>query len=148
LHTSRAKGKQVFIVLRQQEATVQALASVSPDTSRQMIKFLASVSKESIIEVEAEVVAVDSLIQGCTQQKLELRLLQAFLVSAARPQLPLQVEDASRRDDAQDGVRVNQDTRLDNRVLDLRTPANQAIFRLEAGVCRLFRYGLFTLLTL
>ena len=26
-------------------------------------------------------------------------------------------------------IRVNQDVRLDNRVLDLRTPANQAIFR-------------------
>lgn len=36
-------------------------------------------------------------------------------------------------------IRVNQDTRLDNRILDLRTPANQAIFRLEAGVCKLFR---------
>lgn len=36
-------------------------------------------------------------------------------------------------------IRVNQDTRLDNRVIDLRTPANQAIFRLEAGVCKLFR---------
>lgn len=36
-------------------------------------------------------------------------------------------------------VRVNQDTRLDNRILDLRTPTNQAIYRLEAGVCRLFR---------
>lgn len=36
-------------------------------------------------------------------------------------------------------IRVNQDTRLDNRILDLRTPTNQAIFRLEAGVCRLFR---------
>lgn len=36
-------------------------------------------------------------------------------------------------------IRVNQDTRLDNRVLDLRTPANQAIFRIEAGVCKLFR---------
>lgn len=34
---------------------------------------------------------------------------------------------------------MNQDTRLDNRVIDLRTPANQAIFRLEAGVCKLFR---------
>ena len=34
---------------------------------------------------------------------------------------------------------MNQDTRLDNRVLDLRTPTNQAIFRLEAGVCALFR---------
>merc|ERR1712012_1413595 len=36
-------------------------------------------------------------------------------------------------------AKVNQDTRLDNRVLDLRTPTNQAIFRLEAGVCQLFR---------
>lgn len=36
-------------------------------------------------------------------------------------------------------IKVNQDTRLDNRVIDLRTPANQAIFRLEGGVCKLFR---------
>ena len=34
---------------------------------------------------------------------------------------------------------MNQDTRLDNRVIDLRTTTNQAIFRLEAGVCKLFR---------
>lgn len=39
-------------------------------------------------------------------------------------------------------IRVNQDTRLDNRILDLRTPTNQAIYRLEAGVCRLFRDSL------
>jgi aspartyl-tRNA synthetase len=37
---------------------------------------------------------------------------------------------------------VNQDTRLDNRVLDLRTPANQAIFRIQMGVCELFRRAL------
>lgn len=37
---------------------------------------------------------------------------------------------------------VNQDVRLDNRVLDLRTATNQAIYRLEAGVCRLFRNAL------
>ena len=36
-------------------------------------------------------------------------------------------------------IRVNQDTRLDHRILDLRTPTNQAIFRVEAGVCQLFR---------
>ena len=38
---------------------------------------------------------------------------------------------------------VNQDTRLDNRVLDLRTPTNQAIFRVQAGICRLFRNTLY-----
>ncbi len=36
-------------------------------------------------------------------------------------------------------VRVGQDTRLDFRWIDLRTPANQAIMRLSSGVCTLFR---------
>lgn len=31
-------------------------------------------------------------------------------------------------------VRVNQDTRLNFRVLDLRTPANQGIFRIQSQV--------------
>jgi aspartyl-tRNA synthetase len=34
---------------------------------------------------------------------------------------------------------VYQDTRLNNRVIDLRVPANQAIFRLQSGVCQLYR---------
>ena len=34
---------------------------------------------------------------------------------------------------------MNQDTRLDNRCIDLRTTTNQSIFRLQAGVCKLFR---------
>jgi len=66
-----------------------------------------------------------------------------FVVSAAEPRLPLLIEDAMRPDepnstDAQT-PHANQDTRLDNRVIDLRTPANQAIYRVEAGVCKLFR---------
>ena len=34
---------------------------------------------------------------------------------------------------------VNLDTRLDARVIDLRTPTNQAIFKIQSGVCQLFR---------
>jgi len=36
-------------------------------------------------------------------------------------------------------VRVGQEVRLDHRVIDLRTVANQAIFRIQSGVCQLFR---------
>ena len=83
---------------------------------------------------------------------------QVWVVSASDPQLPLQIEDAGRRvTEDEEGnfakveirtpdwkkiisfflnfilellyIQVNQDTRLDNRVLDLRTPTNQAIFR-------------------
>jgi aspartyl-tRNA synthetase len=34
---------------------------------------------------------------------------------------------------------VSREVRLNNRIIDLRTPANQAIFRIQSGVCMLFR---------
>merc|ERR1719336_2038560 len=142
LHTSRAKGKQCFIVLRQQAASVQCLIYVSENVSKQMVKFAAHISKESIIDVEAVVTKVEEKIESCSQQDVELHVKQVWVVSASDPQLPLQIEDAGRRvtdDEEGNFAKVNQDTRLDNRVLDLRTPTNQAIFRLEAGVCALFR---------
>merc|ERR1719192_1732353 len=142
LHTSRAKGKQCFFVIRQQQVTVQCLAFVSDSISKQMIKFISHISNESIVDVEAVVKKVDEKIEGCTQQDVELHVKQVWVVSASDPKLPLQIEDAGRKltdEDEGNFARVNQDTRLDNRVLDLRTPTNQAIFRLEAGVCQLFR---------
>lgn len=44
-----------------------------------------------------------------------------------------QVSYATKQDNIQ-YVRVLQDTRLDYRVLDLRTPANQGIFRVQCQV--------------
>ncbi|XP_011630534.1 aspartate--tRNA ligase, cytoplasmic [Pogonomyrmex barbatus] len=143
LHTSRAKGKQCFIVIRQQSYTVQGLVSINEKISKQMIKFISNITKESIIDVMAVVMPVPLKIESCSQKDIEVHLEKIFVVSAAKPQLPLQIEDAARSvgeiDETTLNVRVNQDTRLDNRVLDLRTPANQAIFRVEAGVCKLFR---------
>ena len=34
---------------------------------------------------------------------------------------------------------VRQDVRLNNRIIDLRVPTNQAIFRLQSGVCQIYR---------
>lgn len=144
VHTTRSKGKQCFLVLRQQSSTVQCVVAVNDRTvSKQMVKFSGSVPRESIVDVRARVVPVAAKIEACTEQTLELHATEFYLVSAAKAQLPLQIEDAARPEKSDDPealkIRVNQDTRLDNRVLDLRTPANQAIFRLEAGVCKLFR---------
>ncbi|KAM3955429.1 aspartyl-tRNA synthetase [Aphomia sociella] len=145
LQTSRAKGKQCFAVLRQSSSTVQLLVSVNEEraVSKQMVKFAGNITKESIVDVLATVVKTAAPVESCTVRRVELLAVQLWTVSAARAQLPLQIEDAARPEKNDDPealrIRVNQDTRLDNRVLDLRTPANQAIFRLEAGVCRLFR---------
>ncbi|CAH1179448.1 unnamed protein product [Phaedon cochleariae] len=143
LHTVRARGKQCFIVLRQREFTIQVLINVSESVSKSMVKFSSGIPKESIIDVEARVAEVPAGVAGCSQQDVELVASQIWVVSLSAPQLPLQIEDASRPEKSEDeeglNIHVNQDTRLDNRILDLRTPTNQAIYRLEAGVCRFFR---------
>lgn len=49
--------------------------------------------------------------------------IQIFVVSPAEPRLPLLIEDAMRADEPSSGEvqapHANQDTRLDNRVIDL-----------------------------
>lgn len=146
LHTSRAIGKQCFFVLRQKQFTVQCLLSVNEAVSKQMVKFVGSITKESIVDIEGVVQLAPTKIESCSQQTVEMKVQKVFVVSSSEPVLPLQLEDASRPEselvaDAGDGpiVRVNQDTRLDNRIIDLRTITNQAIYRLEAGVVRLYR---------
>lgn len=39
VHTSRSKGKQCFLILRQQSSTVQCLIAVNDVVSKQMVKF-------------------------------------------------------------------------------------------------------------
>ena len=57
--------------------------------------------------------------------------------------LPFSIEDASRPvleiTEGSGFSDVKLDTRLNNRVIDLRTTTNHAIFKIQAGVCRLFR---------
>lgn len=55
-----------------------------------------SISKESIIDVLAKVAQVPSSVAGCSQSEVELVAEEIWVVSAAFPQLPLQIEDASR----------------------------------------------------
>jgi plasmid maintenance system killer protein len=118
LHTTRAKGKQCFFVLRQAVQTVQCVACVQPEViSKQMVKFIASLSVESIVDVAGVIRLTPRPVESCTQQAVELHVRQLFVVSAAEPRLPLQIEDAARPepkegDEEALSIKVNQDTRL------------------------------------
>lgn len=39
VHNTRAKGKQCFLILRQQSSTVQCIAAVGDQISKQLVKF-------------------------------------------------------------------------------------------------------------
>jgi aspartyl/asparaginyl-tRNA synthetase len=40
VHTSRGKGKQCFLVIRHQSATIQAIVCVNENVSKAMVKFV------------------------------------------------------------------------------------------------------------
>ncbi|CAH8577453.1 unnamed protein product [Heterobilharzia americana] len=139
LHRSRMKGKLCFFILRLQDYKVQNVLSVGERTPKEMLAFVSSISKESVIDVFGQVLKSPVLIEGCNPGTIEIHCEKVFVVSSALATLPLQIEDAMRADDDETTLsRVNQDTRLDNRCIDLRTPVNQAIYRVEAGVVRFF----------
>lgn len=160
IHTSRGTGKLCFVVLRFGSSTVQVVLAVDEEkktVSRGMVKYVTNLPKESIVDVKALVVKTPEKVESCTVQSIELNAVEFFCVSEAEPRLPFELEDASRPDTEYDDkeedgdqsattadgkpklVKVNQDTRLDNRVIDIRTITNQAIFRLQSAVCKLFR---------
>jgi aspartyl-tRNA synthetase len=55
-----------------------------------------SITKESVVDIEAVVRKVDSKVESCTQKNVELHVTQLFTVSPAKGQLPLLIEDAAR----------------------------------------------------
>jgi aspartyl-tRNA synthetase len=158
---SRGKGKMCFLQMREGYATVQALVRVEEGkVSKGMCDYASKIPNESIVEIVADCIKPDEPISGCSQQ-VELHVKEIRCVNKSVPVLPFQIADASRKvldQAAEDGGAkakveneeekedkedkqpvVKQDVRLDNRVIDLRVPTNQAIFRLQSGVCQIYR---------
>jgi aspartyl-tRNA synthetase len=127
----------------------QQLVLFSDDVtiSRNMVKYASNLPRETVVDVEGVVTVPASPVSGCSQTGIELKGATVRAISRAEP-LPFDLADAARPDTTEEGgdasaaasgPMVAIDTRLDARVVDLRVPAMQAIFSLQAGVGRLFR---------
>ncbi|KAJ0408726.1 hypothetical protein P43SY_001950 [Pythium insidiosum] len=144
LQSVRAKSKIAFLVFRQATFSIQGVLNESDAVPREMIKFAGSIPKESVVDAFVTATLAHQPVLSTTQKDVELTVQKLFIVSKATPELPFQIEDAMRPDalvkaEGSTYVDVGIDTRLNTRVLDLRTPANQAIMRIQSGVGRLFR---------
>ncbi|KDD74520.1 hypothetical protein H632_c1258p0, partial [Helicosporidium sp. ATCC 50920] len=150
VHNVRGKGKSAFMVLRDQTSTVQVTLFVDDVTvSKGMVKYACALSRESIVDVEGTLVCPEQSIESCSQSDVEIKAWGVRCISRAAA-LPFDVVDAARsaeevRKGAEEGVQfvtVQQDVRLNSRYVDLRTPANNAIFRVQSMITQLFRESL------
>lgn len=146
VHNTRQQGATLtFITFRQQAELIQGLVKINKEdgsVSKQMVKWCSSLNLESIVLVRGTVTKVDEPIKSATVQNLEIHIKEIFTISETPETLPILLEDASRSEKEAEEAGlpvVNLDTRLDARVIDLRTVTNQAIFKIQSGVCSLFR---------
>ena len=148
-------AKLSFLVFRQGMSTIQAVVAASEQLSRQMVKFAGSLPAESVVLVHALVETPKEPVKSTTIQNLEVHVKKLYLIAKADAQLPMQVADSERpvpeentstnttnsaeeQKDSETHPIVTLNTRLNNRVIDLRGKHNQAIFRIKDGVQLLF----------
>ena len=151
ISNSRVKGNLAFLVVREGIHSVQSVAFKSETITKDMLKFIEGITKESIIDVYGKLVKTKNEVKTCSVKDLELAISKVFVLSRADVNLPFQLEDAMRKinnfeNEEEEEKKeenalptVSLKNRLDNRIIDMRTPLTQSIFRIQSGVCRFFR---------
>lgn len=139
-------AKLAFLVLGDGGQNIQAVVAASESLSRQMVKFAKNISQQSFVLVHGVVKKPKEYVKSTSVGYLEIHVSRIFVTARAEP-LPIQIEDCegaipgeSETATETEGGRpiVTLNTRLNNRVIDLRAKLNHAIFRIKGGVFRLF----------
>ena len=155
LQSIRIKGGSVFLVVRQGAfETVQCCffkKDFNDETkAKTMLNYFKSLTAESVVDVYGEVVLAE--VRSCSVGDKEIKVKKIHAVTKSSPSLPFELEDAARSQDEVESSQgtdrpfpiLGQELRLDNRWMDLRVPANNAIMRVKSGVCQLFRESLYS----
>ena len=144
--TRSPAASNCFLVLGETFHSIQAIAAEGggQGVSRQMVKWCKKLNSESLVQVTGLVKKAE--LKSVTIKNYELHVKSIYLISEAEEQLPIQTKDCrgpppageENEVDAKGNPNVGLSLRLDHRVLSLRTPASQAIFKLTGGVRSLF----------
>ncbi|KAL8843640.1 MAG: hypothetical protein Q9170_000144 [Blastenia crenularia] len=146
IHTLRKmSAKLAFIVLRQQLSTVQGVLEEQPESVTQhFVQWAEHLPIETIVLVTGVVQNPQQEVKGSSVHDAEISIQKLFVVSTLTETLAFNVYEATvstqhPHDEDSRNQHISQRTRLANRIIDLRTPPSFAIFRINSGICNLFR---------
>ncbi|KAF7585907.1 hypothetical protein BBP40_009870 [Aspergillus hancockii] len=144
----RMSAKLVFLVFRQQLYTFQGVLHETPGKSSiAMIQWVEHLRVGSIVQVRGTVQAPEVPVLGCTIHDVELSIDAIHVIVRREEPVPFSVYEAEIQTPEEERVEgrrshIPDRTRLTNRLLDLRTPTSQSIFRIQSAVGNLFRAAL------
>ena len=146
VHTVRKmSAKLAFVVLRQQMATIQGVLHEKEGAiSRHMVQWVESIPIESIVLVRGQLQRPEVPVKGCLVHDLEISIQGLHVVARKEqpvPFTPYEAEVSKEMENREEGEdeRISDRVRLSNRIVDLRTTTSQAVFRINSGICNLFR---------
>lgn len=146
-NTRKMSGKLVFLVFRQQMATIQGVLQEGNLTTSYMMYWAEHLPVESVVRVKGilqEPQTKDGEVKSATIHDVELFVQELHVEAKVTDHLPFSVLEAEvTRAESEDldnnRHRVGDRARILNRVLDLRTTPAQSIFRIQSALCNLFR---------
>jgi len=121
IHKIRKMGGITFIVIRDRSGLIQGVVE-----KKEANKVLEDLSTESVVKISGEVVKEDRAPQGS-----EIRVDSVELISKVSEDIPVEINKKE--------MNINLDTLLDNRQVALRSPHQQAIFKVHANIAKSFR---------
>lgn len=143
----KMSSKLVFLVLRQQLVTIQGLLAQSEKASGLMLHWLEHLPFETILRIKGLVQtpqAKQGAVINATIHDKEIVIHEVHVVATVSEPLPFtvaeaEVSEAEALDKGSTRHVVGDRARQQNRILDLRSSASHAIFRVQSSVCNLFR---------
>lgn len=135
IHYTRFYKNMGFIMLRYQQSTIQIVISsdvITPGPFGSLSKLLV----ESVIECHGVLRASVNKIRSSSYPDFEMDLVSYDIVSPSAV-VPFQIETIDSSKEFKNNV-MN-DTKLNNRWLELRSPVNNSIFRIQSFVVQYFR---------
>ncbi|KAF2768907.1 aspartyl-tRNA synthetase [Teratosphaeria nubilosa] len=148
LHNIRKLSAHLmFIELRQQTATIQGILHEHGGVSQHFLYWAEHLHVETVVVVKGviqEPKAKQGEVIGVSIHNIEVHIHEMHVEAQPSEPLPFTVHEAEvskaeADNEADTRHRVSDRARQTNRIIDLRTTSSQAIFRVQSGICQVFR---------
>jgi nondiscriminating aspartyl-tRNA synthetase len=141
VHTKRKLSSSLaFFVFRQREISIQGVFQEQPDVvSGHMVQWAERITPESIVLVRGTVQTPVEPVTGATQHNIEVMITDLYVLAEAEEPLPFKVYDFETTEQKGIDHQITDRVLFSNPVLHHRIPSSRAIFRIQSGICTLFR---------
>ena len=141
----------MFMELRQQTATIQGILSEHGSVTEHFLYWAEHLHVETVARVRGviqEPKAKQGEVKGVSIHNIEIHIHEMHVEAQPSEPLPFNVHEAEvtkaeadeqTEKDKRHRVFISDRVRQANRIVDLRTTASHGIFKVQSGICQIFR---------